>query len=162
MSKTKTPLFEGVGDAIVPVTSERSWAHLEVTGKGDHISSALKRTGWDGRSPTLSVLITTELGAIKGSEYVMRGNLGLVPVPLRRVQDPEKIDHSLVVNLDLTDLSKVKFPTLTSPAVGAPNHSVWEDGVNWVKSLTTGGVTYTDEADIRANQFMSESGFCLR
>ena len=154
MSKTKTPLFEGVGDAIVPITSEQSWAHLEVPGKGDHISSALKRTGWDGRSPTLSVLITTELGAIKGSEYVMRGNLGLVPVPLRRVQDAEKIDHSLVVNLDL--------PTLTSPAGGAPNHSVWEDGVNWVKSLTTGGVTYTDETDIRANQFMSESGFCLR
>ena len=65
MSKSKKPLFEGVGDAIVPVTSERAWAHLEVPGRGDHISSALKRTGWDGKSPTLSVLFTTELGAIK-------------------------------------------------------------------------------------------------
>ena len=162
MSKTKKSWFESVGDAIVPVTSERSWAHLEVPGKGDHISAALKRTGWDGRSPVLSVLITTELGAIKGSEYVLRGSLGLVSVPLRRVQDPEKTDHTLVVNLDLTDLSRFKFPTITSPVAGATNHSVWEDGVTWVKSLTSGGLTYTDEADIRANQFMSESGFCLR
>lgn len=162
MSKSKKPLFEGVGDAIVPVTSERAWAHLEVPGRGDHISSALKRTGWDGKSPTLSVLITTELGAIKGTEYVMRGNLGLVSVPMKRVQDPEKIDHTLVVNLDLTDLSKFKFPTITSPTLGAPNHSIWEDGLKWVKSLTTSGATYTDEADIRSNQFMAESGFCLR
>ena len=152
MSKSKKPLFEGVGDAIVPVTSERAWAH----------PSALKRTGWDGKSPTLSVLITTELGAIKGTEYVMRGNLGLVSVPMKRVQDPEKIDHTLVVNLDLTDLSKFKFPTITSPTLGAPNHSIWEDGLKWVKSLTTSGATYTDEADIRSNQFMAESGFCLR
>ena len=162
MSKSKKPLLEGVGDAIVPVTSERAWAHLEVPGRGDHISSALKRTGWDGKSPTLSVLITTELGAIKGTEYVMRGNLGLVSVPMKRVQDPEKIDHTLVVNLDLTDLSKFKFPTITSPTLGAPNHSIWEDGLKWVKSLTTSGATYTDEADIRSNQFMAESGFCLR
>ena len=162
MSKSKKPLFEGVGDAIVPVTSERAWAHLEVPGRGDHISSALKRTGWDGKSPTLSVLITTELGAIKGSEYVMRGNLGLVSVPMKRVQDPEKIDHTLVVNLDLTDLSKFKFPTITSPTLRAPNHIIWEDGLKWVKSLTTSGATYTDEADIRSNQFMAESGFCLR
>ena len=162
MSKSKKPLFEGVGDAIVPVTSERAWAHLEVPGRGDHISAALKRTGWDGKSPTLSVLITTELGAIKGTEYVMRGNLGLVSVPMKRVQDPEKIDHTLVVNLDLTDLSKFKFPTITSPTLGAPNHSIWEDGLKWVKSLTTSGATYTDEADIRSNQFMAESGFCLR
>ena len=162
MSKARKLRFEGVGDAIVPVTSERSWAHLEVPGRGDHISSALKRTGWDGRSPTLSVLITTEQGAIKGSEYVMRGNLGLVSVPMKRVQDPDKIDHTLVANLDLTDLSKFKFPSLTSPTAGAPNHSIWEDGVKWVKTLTTSGVTYTDEADIRANLFMEESGFCLR
>ena len=157
MSKGKKLRFEGVGAAIVPVTSEQSWAHLEVPGKGDHISSALKRTGWDGRSPTISVLITTEQGAIKGSEYVMRGSLGL-----RRVQDPDKIDHTLVANLDLTDLSKFKFPSLTSPTAGAPNHSIWEDGVKGVKTLTTSGVTYTDETDIRANQFMEESGFCLR
>ena len=108
------------------------------------------------------MLITTELGAIKGTEYVMRGNLGLVSVPMKRVQDPEKIDHTLVVNLDLTDLSKFKFPTITSPTLGAPNHSIWEDGLKWVKSLTTSGATYTDEADIRSNQFMAESGFCLR
>ena len=66
------------------------------------------------------MLITTELGAIKGTEYVMRGNLGLVSVPMKRVQDPEKIDHTLVVNLDLTDLSKFKFPTITSPHIGSP------------------------------------------
>ena len=81
-------------------------------------------------------MITREGGAVQGSQYMLRGSLGIINVPLKRVQGGETADHRLSCELDLRDLSYAEFQTSSIPEGGGPNHSAWQDGIDWVYSIT--------------------------
>ena len=158
MPNSKTGMFPNVGEGVTSVTNENAWANVEIPGTGNHASNALKRAGWDGRTPMASVIMTVDAGVLKGTQWILRGGLGEVTLPLQRIQD----DKSMKVTLDLSDLSKVKFPTIVDPTKGGANHSLWIDGVSLATRLTFGATTLTEESAIKANSFMKSEGFSLR
>ena len=96
-------------------------------------------------------MITVNSGSIQGTEWILKGSLGDVVVPLQRVQE----DKLMKATLNLNDLSKIKFPTVTNPTGGGPNHSVWMDGADVTTSLT-------EESAIKSSDFMKNKRFSLR
>ena len=138
MPGKKNP-FQGIGEGITKVTCETAWANVEIAGTGAHASNALKRAGWDAKTPMAAVMMTVNNGSIQGTEWILRGSLGDVVVPLQRVQE----DKLMKATLNLNDLSKIKFPMVTNPTGGGPNHSVWMEGADVTTSLTFGGTSLT-------------------
>ena len=110
----KKNVFKGVGEEVTRVTDDMAWANVEVPGTGTHTSNALRRAGWDGRTPMAAIQMTVDGNTLKGSQWILRGSLGEVTFPLQRIQS----DKSLKVTIDLSDLSTVKFPTTVDPTKG--------------------------------------------
>ena len=158
MPGSKKYMFTGVGEEVAKVTNDMSWANVEIPGTGAHASNALKRAGWDGRTPMAAVMTTVDGGVLKGTQWILRGGLGEVTLPLQRIQE----DKSLKVTLDLSDLSKAKFPTTVDPTKGGGNHSNWIDGVTLATKLTFGATVLTEQSAIKANIFMKSTVFSLR
>ena len=154
--------FPGVGVNLIEIEDTRTLELIKVQGKGAHIDAALKRFGWDGSSPVATCLITTEEGSVEGCEWILRGNLGCVKTPLRRVQGPTRSNTNLAGCLDLTDLSRFQFPTVTVPLSEAKNHSDWHTGTDFLSMLEYNGRKITEESGIRSDPFITERGFCLR
>jgi hypothetical protein len=154
----KKDSFKGVGDEVARVTDDMAWANVEVPGTGTHTSNALKRAGWDGRTPMAAIQMTIDGRILKGTQWILRGNLGEVTFPLQRIQP----DKSLKVTLDLSDLSKVSFPTTVDPTKGGGNHSLWIDGITLATKLETGATILTETSAIKSSSFMKSSGFSLR
>ena len=124
------PKFPGIGINPVEIEDARTLELIKVQGKGAHIDAALKRFGWNGSAPLATCLITTDEGEVEGSEWILRGDLGSVKTPLRRVQDPARPNNNMVGCLDLTDLSRFQFPTGKVPQSGVKNHSDWLIGTD--------------------------------
>ena len=61
-----------------------------------------------------AVMMTVDARVLKGTQWILRGGLGEITVPLQRIQE----DKSLKVTLDLSDLSQAKFPTTVDPTKG--------------------------------------------
>jgi hypothetical protein len=158
MPGPKKDMFKGVGDEVIKITDDMAWANVEVPGTGVHSSNALKRAGWDGRTPMAAVMMTVDARVLKGTQWILRGGLGEITVPLQRIQG----DKSLKVTLDLGDLSKVKFPTTVDPTKGGGNHSLWIDGCTLATSLAFGATVLTETSAIKSNSFMKSTGFSLR
>jgi hypothetical protein len=158
MPGSKKDMFTGVGEEVTKVTNDMSWANMEVPGTGALASNALKRAGWDGRTPMAAVMMTVEATVLKGTQWILRGSLEEVTLPLQRIQD----DKSLKVTLDLSDLSKANFPTTVAPTKGGAHHSNWIDGVTLATKLTFGATVLTEQSAIKANSFMKSTGFSLR
>ena len=53
-------LFTGVGEGVTKITNEATWANVEIPGTGAHASNALKRAGWDGKTPMTAVMMTAD------------------------------------------------------------------------------------------------------
>ena len=155
---TRKDLFTGVGEGVTKITNEATWVNVEIPGTGAHASNALKRAGWDGRTPMAAVLMTVDARVLKGTQWILRGGLGEITVPLQRLQD----DKSLKVTLDLSDLSQAKFPTTVDPTKGGANHSNWIDGATLATGLTFGATVLTEQSAIKTNSFMKSTGFSLR
>ena len=151
-------LFPEVGIDLAEKIPEISWDNVEVTGTGPPLKNALKRGGWDGITPMASVMVSYQQGRVEGTEWLLRGSLNEVSVPMRRISG----DTKMFLTLNLTDLSRFSFPTATNPGTGAPNHSNWADGEDFISSLTVGGMVLSDLSDIKKSDFMSETGFSLR
>ena len=107
-------LFTGVGEGVTKITNEATWANVEIQGTGAHASNALKRAGRDGKTPMAAVMMTADSTGLKGTQWILRGSLGEISVPLQRIQE----NKTMRVTLDLKDLSKVKFPTVVNPTTG--------------------------------------------
>jgi hypothetical protein len=105
-----------------------------------------------------AVMMTVDATFLKGTQWILRGSLGEVTLPLQRIQD----DKSLKVTLDLSDLSKAKFRTTVDPTKRGANHSNWIDGVTLATKLTFGATILTEQSAIKANSFMKSTGFSLR
>ena len=123
--------FPDVGIDLAEKIPEISWDNVEVTGTGPPLKNALKRGGWDGITPVASVMISYQHGKVAGTEWLLRGSLNEVSVPMRRISG----DTKMFLTLNLTDLSKFSFPTATNPGTGAPNHSNWADDESKLKPL---------------------------
>ena len=108
------------------------------------------------QTPTATIVVTTEGGVIKGANWALRGDLGKIRVPLRR------LTPNLEVTLDLSDLSGVKFPTMTNTSTGGANHSEWIEGISCVDSAKNAGALITDKSEIAEIPFMKDTGFSLR
>ena len=65
MPGAKKDMFTGVGEEVATVTNDMSWANVEIPGTGNHASNALKRAGWDGRTPMAAVMMTVDEGVLK-------------------------------------------------------------------------------------------------
>ena len=150
--------FQEVGQGLLSEVPDPAWAHVEVTGTGPPVKNALKRGGWDGRTPIAAVMVTVERGSVSGAEWLLRGALNEISVPMKRLSG----DQKMALTLDLGDLSAFKFPTVSNPGVGAPNHSIWCNGEDLTTSLTVGGTTLTEASAIKSSAFMRETGFSLR
>lgn len=156
----KKSAFAGIGDGLTGDIAGTAWANVETAGTGVHIGRTLRRQGWNGETPVASVMITIEEGKIKGSRWVLRGNLKTVVIPLRRLRAK---DHELKATVDFSDLSKVTFPILSNPQEGGANHSTWTDGLDWITELSPSkGEVIKDRSAIQENPFMKEVGFSLR
>ena len=151
-------LFTGVGEGVTKITNEATWANVEIPGTGAHASNALKRAGWDGKTPMAAVMMTADSTGLKGTQWILRGSLGEISVPLQRIQE----DKTMRVTLDLKDLSKVKFPTVVNPTTGGANHSDWIDGATVASALTMGATTLTEASAVKNSSFMKSTGFSLR
>ena len=158
MPGSKKDLFAGVGEGVTKITNEATWANVEIPGTGAHASNALKRAGWDGRTPMAAVMMTADSNGLKGTQWILRGSLGEISVPLQRIQD----DKTMQVTLDLRDLSTVKFPTGVDPRCGGANHSNWIDGATVASGLTMGATTLSEPSAVKASSFMKSTGFSLR
>jgi hypothetical protein len=97
----RKPLFTGVGEGVTKITNEATWANVEIPGTRAHASNALKRAGWDGKTPMAAVMMTADSTGLKWTQWTLRGSLGEISVPLQRIQD----DKTMRVTLDLKDLS---------------------------------------------------------
>ena len=148
---TRKDLFTGVGEGVTKITNEATWANVEIPGTGAHASNALKRAGWDGKTPMAAVMMTADSTGLKGTQWILRGSLGEISVPLQRIQE----DKTMRVTLDLRDLSKVKFPTVA-------NHSDWIDGATVASALTMRAATLTEPSAVKNSSFMKSTGFSLR
>ena len=148
--------FKGVGEDVNLVDDECAWAMVEIPGLGVHATNALRRSGWKGTGAVVTVIVAIDDGVVKGASWALRGNLGKVRVPMRR------ITKDLEVVLDLGDLSGVKFPTMTDVSVGGGNHSEWINGLDYVDSVVSAGTTITDKSEIAQTPFLKDKGFSLR
>ena len=64
--------------------------------------------------PMAAIMMTVDNSGIKGTEWILRGSLGDVVVPLQRVQEAKLMKATL----HLKQLAKVKFLTVTNPTGG--------------------------------------------
>ena len=62
-------LFTGVGEGVTKITNEATWANVEIPGTGAHASNALKRAGWDGKTPMAAVMMTADSTGLKGTQH---------------------------------------------------------------------------------------------
>jgi hypothetical protein len=102
-----------------------------------------------------AVMMTADSTGLKGTQWILRGSLGEISVPLQRIQE----DKTMRVTLDL---SEVKFPMVVNPTTGRANHSDWIDGVTVASALTMGAMTLTDASAVKNSSFMKSTGFSLR
>ena len=156
MGPKKQQLFKGVGVEVNLVEDDCAWANVEVPGLGNHTTNALRRAGWKGQGAVATVIVTTEGGEIKGASWALRGDLGKIRIPMRR------LTPDLEITLDLRDLSGVSFPTITNPTMGGANHSEWMEGLSLVDSVKSAGVVITSKSEIAELPFMKDTGFSLR
>ena len=155
---TRKDLFTGVGEGVTKITNEATWANVEIPGTWAHASNPLKRAGWDRKTPMAAIMMTADSTGLKGTQWILRGSLGEISVPLQRIQE----DKTMQVTLDLRDLSKVKFPTVVNPTTGGANHSDWIDGATVASALTMGAMTLTEPSAVKNSSFMKSTGFSLR
>jgi hypothetical protein len=155
---SRKPLFTGVGKGVTKITNEATWADIKIPETGAHASNALKRAGWDGKTPMAAVMMTADITGLKGKQWILRGSLVEISVPLQRIQE----DKTMRVTLDLKDLSKVKFPTVVNPTTGGANPSDWIDGATVASALTMGATTLTEASAVKNSSFMKSKGFSLR
>ena len=77
-----------------------------------------------------------------GTQWYIRGNLGELAFPLRRIQDPQDWEP-LIARIDLSDLLRFGFPELPPSSSKTPNYSHWIDGTTITTSLTCGSTSLT-------------------
>ena len=77
-------------------------ASLKVSGVGTEISTKLAEFSGNSQKPTAGVLMAVENGQIKGSKWVLVGDLGKADVHTQRLGG----DRGKMVTMDLSDLSK--------------------------------------------------------
>ena len=91
--------------------SRRTMGQLTVRGAGNMVNDALCRFGWEGEDPVVTTILTVDIrsGAIRGSRYETRGNLGSVTFGAKELW-PEA-EAGFTVTIKFTDLSNIVWPS---------------------------------------------------
>ena len=87
------------------MTCGTTWANVEL-GAGQankNGNRALKMAGWNRRDLVASITMRIGKQEVIGMQGTVRGNLGELTVPLRRIQDPQDWEP-LTDGIDLSDL----------------------------------------------------------
>ena len=105
---------------------------LVVAGVGTGISDKIEEFRGNSQKVTAGVLIGVENGQIKGSKWVVVGNLGKAEVHTQRLGG----DRGKMITMDLSDLSRFKFAWDTDPRNRA-NRSQWIDIKDLMSKIKT-------------------------
>lgn len=73
--------YQSLGEGVPKVTDTVARAIADVPGTGSHASNALKRAGWEGKTPIASILITVNNSRMAGSRWIFTGSLGKLDIP---------------------------------------------------------------------------------
>ena len=131
---------------------------LRVTGVGQEISDKIAEFRGNSQKVTAGVLIGIENGQIKGSKWVVVGNLGKTDVHTQRLGG----DRGKMITIDLSDLSKFKFNADTDPRNGA-NMSQWIDVKDLMTKIKTRDkVVTTDPKAMGEDSFITSGGCSVR
>jgi hypothetical protein len=94
---------------------------------------------------------------VKGSHWVITGNMGEVPFPTNRLSG----NRNHTIWLDLTDLSKFRFSGGEDPRM-CGNTSQWLDGRTITRRLQVGTTDTRDPAMIEKDSFFENTGCSFR
>jgi len=131
---------------------------LVVAGVGQEISDKIAEFRGNSQKVTAGVLIGVENGQIKGSKWVVVGNLGKAEVHTQRLGG----DRGKMITIDLSDLSKFKFNSDTDPRNGA-NMSQWVDVKDLMTRMKTRDkVVTTDPKAMEQDSFIAGGGCSVR
>ena len=130
-----------------------------VTGAGLNIGVMLTKHGAVAGEPCAAIMVAIEAGKVKGSSWLMEGNLGTVVFSTVR----EEGHRNLNVEVNLDNLSRFVFPTDSDPRHYS-NLSNWTEGVSLVTRLKDGSQDLTDPEDIKKHSLFQDgkAGFGLR
>ena len=131
---------------------------LRVTGVGQEISDKIAEFRGNSQKVTAGVLIGVENGQVKGSKWVVVGNLGKTDVHTQRLGG----DRGKMITIDLSDLSRFKFDADTDPRNGA-NMSQWIDVKDLMTKIKTRDkVVTTDPKAMGEDSFIASGGCSVR
>ena len=131
---------------------------LRVTGVGQEISDKIAEFRGNSQKVTAGVLIGVENGQVKGSKWVVVGNLGKTDVHTQRLGG----DRGKMITIDLSDLSRFKFNADTDPRNGA-NMSQWIDVKDLMTRIKTRDkVVTTDPKAMGEDSFIASGGCSVR
>ena len=124
--------------------SRLQFGRLLVRGGGEPVADALTRMGWDGAKPVASTVITLDLasGAIRGSRWVTKGQLGEVKVAAKEIFATAPHDVTLILKFD-------DMGTLTWLATeGNRNQTTWIDSSSMDVKVIQGEKVVTEQVDL--------------
>ena len=149
----------GVYDISKATTlSTSELASLKVTGMVEFKNKMADFSG-GAQIPTAGVLMAVESGKVKGSKWVLTGDLGQASVHTQRLGG----DRGQTVTLDLSDLTKFRFDGETDPRNGA-NRSDWvpvQELMVKIESSRDKTVT-TDPKSMEEDNFIKKGGCSVR
>ena len=143
--------------ADLKALTERNKVDLTVSSTRNTIRQELERRGSVATRATGTVLVVIEKGQIKGSRWVVTGNLGPVWVTGDKLGLPKSVE----VSIDMSNLADWEFPTDGDPRTNS-NQSEWRDGSTVTTILKDGTKVVDDPTLIKSHAMMTSPGFALR
>ena len=124
------------GSADLKALTERNKVDLTVSSSRNTILEELGRRGAVATRATGTVIVVIEKGQVKGSRWMVTGNLGPVWVSGEKLGLSKAVEASI----DMSNLADWEFPTDGDTRTNS-NQSAWRDG----SSVTTSKSGTSDE-----------------
>ena len=147
--------FNGSAD-LKPLT-ERNKVDLTVASSRNTIQEELGRRGAVATRATGTVIVVIEKGQVKGSRWMVTGNLGPVWVSGEKLGLSKAVEASI----DMSNLTDWEFPTDGDTRTNS-NQSAWRDGSSVTTILKDGTKVLDDPSQIKDHAMLTSPGFSLR
>ena len=134
----KSPIFTPRGRLTPNIFSR-----LIVRGGGSLVDEALKRSGWNGSSPVITVVATAEIGTgtVRGVRYEARGRLN--DIKFRANELWKNAEGGITVCLKFESLASLNWVSTGETR----NQTHWVDGVNVRKTMIKDDGTALESED---------------
>ena len=147
--------FAGSAD-LKPLT-ERNKVDLTVASSKNTIQEELGRRGAVATRATGTVVVVIEKGQVKGSRWMVTGDLGPVWISGEKLGLTKAVEASI----DMSDLTSWEFPTAEDTRTNS-NQSTWRDGSQVTTVLKDGTQMLDDPSMIKNHAMLTSPGFSLR